>query len=128
MKIIIIYLCLLFSLTFRINSQVIDEKIMNVYGTKQSDFFINNPDLYSFFENLLVNRIEYLYEPYQVGEKYPKLSTIPLNNKYNPALTRDENFDLNTFNPLKYQLNFYSKNIQVYRIDNTEYLLIIKPQ
>lgn len=103
-------------------------QIEEVYGSKTSSFFQNNPDMWSFFEKLLNDRIEYRQESLSFNEKYSKLSEVPLNNKYNSALVRDGSFNIENFNPLKYQMNFYSKTTVVYRVDNSDYLIIIKPQ
>jgi hypothetical protein len=35
-------------------------------------------------------------------------------------------FDVNTFNILKYNINFFSQREQVYRIDETNYIVYIK--
>lgn len=104
------------------------QQIEEVYGSKTSSFFQTNPDLWPFFEKLLNERIAYIQEPISFNEKYTKLSEVPLNNKYNPGLTRDGAFNIESFNPLKYQMNFYAKTTMVYRIDNTDYLIVINPQ
>ncbi len=120
-------------LTAALNSEIafaqatVTDKIEEVYGPTNGEFFKNNPDLIQFFNNLLENRIHYSHSPIEPNEKYEKLTNIPLNNKYNPNIQRDVVFDPNTFNPLKYQLNFYSRFTQIYRIDN-ENLLMINPQ
>lgn len=106
----------------------VQQKIEEVYGTKTSSFFQTNPDLWPFFEKLLNERIEYKQEPISFNEKYTKLSEVALNNKYNPALTRDASFNVESFNPLKYQMNFYTRTTMVYRVDNTDYLIVINPQ
>jgi hypothetical protein len=106
----------------------VHQQIEEVYGPKNSSFFQANPDLWIFFEKLLNERIEIKQEPISFNEKYTKLSEVPLNNKYNPALTKDGSFNVESFNPLKYQMNFYAKTTIVYRVDNTEYLIVIKPQ
>ena len=61
-------------------------------------------------------------------EKYQKLSSIQLFNKYNESLKRDLEFNIETFNVLKYDLNFFSSHRKVYRIDNTDWLIIINPK
>ena len=43
-------------------------------------------------------------------------------------ITRDTNFDQSSFNILKYDLNFFSPHTKVYRIDNTDWLIIINPK
>ena len=43
-------------------------------------------------------------------------------------LKRDEGFDPNNFNALKYNMNFFNSQALVYRVDNTDYIIVIKPQ
>jgi hypothetical protein len=56
------------------------------------------------------------------------LSTVGLFNNYNKELKRDQSFDINTFNPLKYNLEFFKVGSAIYRIDNTQYYIVIKAQ
>lgn len=66
-------------------------------------------------------------EPVTPAETYPKLSTLPVVNKYVPALQKETVFDVSHINPLKYRIDFYNtKKDLVYRIDGTDYVLIIK--
>ena len=109
-------------------AQQANAKIQEVYGDKYQEISTNDPERIKLLSDLLENRIK-IVEVSSVGEdKYPKLSSVALLNKYNPNLTRDVAFDVNTFNPLKYNLNFFSTKTEVYRIDNTDYLLVIQPQ
>lgn len=101
-------------------------KIVEIYGTALQS---NNPELYQAFYNLLDRRIYYKMERETLDEKYPKLSQIGLLSKNNASISHDATFDANTFNPLKYDLNFFDpKNTQIYRFDGTDYLIIIEPQ
>ncbi len=61
------------------------------------------------------------------GKKYPKITDEGMLNTYNKNLKHD-GFNKTTFNPLKYNLQFFDIAARAYRIDNTEYLLIIQPQ
>ncbi|WP_052597160.1 hypothetical protein [Aureispira sp. CCB-QB1] len=101
-----------------------NQKIEEVYG---SHFFDNKQDLLRHFHRLLNHRIEYKILPFRSDEKYTKLSQVPLMNKHG-ELILDRNFNPNTFNPLRHDLNFFSKQTQIYRIDDSDYILIIKPQ
>ena len=77
----------------------------------------------------IMSRIEVVIEPYQTTETYKPLSAILLKNKCNPALTRDElNFNPSNFNPLKYFLNWYPTTITKYRVDNSNYVILVHPK
>lgn len=125
------FFTVLFVLFTNVNNsfgQQIDPKISEVYGNKTEEIFQNDPDRLKALTDLLNNRIKIVESPINDNEKYIKLSSIPLLNKYNSSLERDVVFDANTFNPLKYALNFFSTKPEVYRIDNTDYIIVISQQ
>jgi len=103
----------------------VNDKITEVYG---ADFVTNNPTLVRSFDKLLTERIRYEQQPETADEKFPKISTLGLNNKRNPSLTMDTVFDAQNFNPLKYGMQLFAPTTQVYRFDNTDILIIIEPQ
>lgn len=83
------------------------------------------------YKNLLIllqDRVEFVKELPIKGEKYPKISQMPLFNKYNSQLERDVEFDPNSFNVLKYDLNFFSSFMKVYRFDNSDWIIIVHPK
>jgi hypothetical protein len=111
------------------NAQQVNAKIQEVYGDKTQELVINDPVRLDFLNDLLDNRIKIIESPLSDNnEKEPKLSSVELLNKYNPALTRDAVFDPLNFNPLKYNFNFFPKTVSVYRVDNTNYLIVIQAQ
>ncbi len=74
------------------------------------------------------NRLEIQTLPKSTPENYPLLSEVKLiPAKCNPDLKRDENFSPGTFNPFKYRLDYTSTSNKVYRVDNTDYIIVIKP-
>jgi hypothetical protein len=110
------------------SAQDINPKIQAIYGDKMQEFAQSNPEQIARLNDLLDNRIKVINSPAAETEKYTKLSTVSLLNKNNPDLKRDVNYDPVTFNPLKYNLDFFPVNPMVYRIDNTDYLIVITPQ
>ncbi len=101
-----------------------EQKIADVYG---ANFFNNSPSLYKHFVKLLSSRISYLQIPKTADEKHPLISANGTLDKYGTAPS-SISFNKKTFNPLFYNLNFFSKKVEVYRVDGTDYLLVIKPQ
>ena len=104
------------------------EKINEVFG---EEFFADNQDGFDFWVNLLDTRISFAEEPISPDDKYEKIGDAGLANKLNSSITPfvPEDFSVETFNPVRYQLDYYqSKLTKVYRIDATNYLLIIQPQ
>ena len=111
------------------NAQQVNAKIQEVYGDKTQELVINDPIRLDFLNDLLNNRIKIIESPLSDNnEKEIKLSSVELLNKYNPSLTRDVVFDPLNFNPLKYNFNFFPKTASVYRVDNTNYLIVIQAQ
>lgn len=76
-------------------------------------------------ENL--SRVEVKTLPVSNNENYTLLSSVDLKSKYNPQLTRDNaaNFNPAQFNALKYLFDFYPKQDKSYRVDNTQYVIVI---
>ena len=129
-KILIPILPFLFILicTSQLHAQQIDNRIREIFANKTDEYFAANPNVLNAYNDLLQNRINLIVSPIVGDDKYPKLSEVPLLNKYNPDLKRDVVFDPLTFNVLKYSLNFFTNTTSVYRIDNTDYLIIIRGQ
>ena len=130
MKLLTITIISLFLFEFSVaaqNVEAVQEKIQEVYADDASRI-LDNEMLFNFYSTLINERIQYITQPYQSDEKYPKLSEIDLLNKKNPNLERDSSFDPDTFNPLKYNFNFTSSGKQLYRVDETDYLILILPQ
>jgi hypothetical protein len=127
MRKLIVIFCLGFSF-LKTNAQDVDLRIQEMLGEKLQETLTNEPQRIRAFAELLETRLSVVKMPVNPKEDYVKLSTVPLLNKYNSALTRDGAFDPATFNPLKYNLNFFSTKTEVYRIDNTDYIIMIKPQ
>jgi hypothetical protein len=124
-------LAFLFMSFFGVNnafSQEINPKIQELLGDKTQEIVQNDPERIKVYNDLLENRIKIIESPAVGEDKYTKLSTVPLANKYNPAMQRDIVFDSATFNPLKYSMNFFTSQTQIYRVDNTDYLIVIQQQ
>jgi len=113
---------------FHSAAQNVEAKIQEVYADKTQELVLNDPERHALLIDLLQNRLKVMESQPNTKENYIKLSEIALLNKYNPALTRDASFDPENFNPLKYNLNFFPKTTTAYRIDNTNYIIIIQPQ
>lgn len=125
----LLFILVLSCSSLKIHSQSIDPRIQEVYGAKAQEFANQNPDWLRSMNDFIQNRvkiIQIMQDP--VNEKYPKLSGLKLINKYNAALQRDDAFDPAHFNPLKYDFVFSAKTKQVYRVDQTDYVIVIEPQ
>lgn len=74
-----------------------------------------------------LDRFEIGSKPEFSSKKFKLLSTVALNNKYNPALIRDVAVNPQTFNPLKYKFPMSSDKVEMYRVDGTDFIIIIQP-
>ena len=103
--------------------------LKEVYQDKLEQYILSKPNRVKEFKHLLRNRLLITKLPhYNAKSKVTLLSKVPLFNNYNSDLQRDNFFDINTFNPLKYNLEFFKVGSAIYRIDNTEYYIVIKAQ
>lgn len=105
------------------------QQILEVYGDQAETYIFSKPNRQKDIKHLLRNRIEIkLISNPKDQKKCALLSEVPLLNYYVKDLKRDENFNPQTFNPLKYLFNFYSRESFIYRVDNSDYFIYIKSQ
>ncbi len=85
---------------------------------------------YDYMKDLFENRIYFV--KFDVSQDASKeiisISQVPLYTTYNTSLTRDEIIDIKNFNPFKYAFQFYTKKALAYRLDGTDYVMVIYPQ
>ena len=103
-------------------------QIQEVYGDTTQENVLNHPQRIKDIKNILRNRVEIVDAGMKDLSGLPKLSQVELFNDFVPNLNSDFNFNPNTFNPLKYKFNFYSRNGYIYHVDNTSYYIRIKSQ
>jgi len=111
----------------KIKNNNIDKFIEEVYNFRARGITKNNSQAYQAINTALKDRIVF-FESYSAIDKAISLDEVELFNKYNSTLKRDMVYDLNTFNPLKYNLPFFSNHSSLYRLGETDYYLLIKSQ
>mgnify|MGYP001464587444 CR=1 FL=1 len=102
-------------------------KLQEVYDQNLKDQILDRPIRIKDIKDILRNRVYIYQENIKDLSKTPLLSQVSVFNIYNDKITRPI-FDRNNFNPLLYNFNFFSKLKQFYRVDNTNYLIVIKPR
>ncbi len=103
--------------------------INEVYGDKTQEDILNHPQRVKDIKNILRNRVTYRRVDNPAKFKECKsLSEVPLFDDYVVDLDRDIVFNPETFNPLKYEFNFYSRSGEHYKVDNTNYYIFISSQ
>jgi len=103
-------------------------KLKEVYGENLQKLVLDRPQRIKDIKNILRNRVEIKQFKANETKPCPLLSEVPLLDYYVSTLMRDTNFNPTTFNPLKYQFNFYGTGASMYKVDNTNYYIIIKSQ
>jgi len=87
-----------------------------------------NDERMSIYENRL-KRTKYCFLEDLAEKEVQKISSVIVFNKLNPALKQDLFIDdINDFNPLKYNFSYYKDKDQFFLIDQTNYVIIIKPK
>ena len=104
-------------------------QIIEVYGDSAEEIVFSNPHRLKSIKHILRNRVVIKMITNDDNKKpCPKLSEVTIFNGYVANLERDKTFNLNNFNPLKYNFEFYSRAAAMYQVDNTNYYIIIKSQ
>jgi hypothetical protein len=88
-------------------------------------YVLDKPSRVLDIKHIFRNRIVVLNEDIKDIANYPLLSTVSVFDVFN-NLIETPLFNKETFNPLIYNFNFNSKSRLIYRVDNTNYLIVIK--
>lgn len=102
------------------------DQIDAVYGV---DYFNDRPEARERYVELLRDRISYGEKAGLDSSHYELLSAAGLNKNVTPGQAAFKKFNPDTFNPLMYNLVFFDwDRSRVYRIDGTDFYIIIQPQ
>jgi hypothetical protein len=102
-------------------------KLEEVYDQNLKNKILDRPIRVKDIKDILRNRVYIYQENIKDLSNIGLLSELALFDIYNKKIIRPV-FDINNFNPLLYNFNFFSKLKQTYRVDNTNYLIVIKPR
>jgi len=102
-------------------------KLKVAYKDQLQNQILNRPVRIKDVKDILRNRVYIYQENIKDISTIPLLSNIPTFDIYNQKLNRPI-FNKNDFNPLLYNFNFFLKTKQTYRVDNTNFLVVIKPR
>lgn len=103
------------------------KKLEEAYGQNLNDQILDRPIRIKDIKDILRNRVNIYQENIKDVSTIPLLSNISTFDIYNHNLSRPI-FNRNDFNPLLYNFNFFLKTKQIYRVDNTNFLVVIKPR
>lgn len=98
-----------------------------IYGNRLQDRVLSRPNVLAEIKDILRNRID-IIELNDLRDQKPctLLSQVALYKVFNPEVRRDRDFNPSTFNPLKYAFNYRLKGASIYRVDDTNYFIVIK--
>lgn len=129
-----IFLLLLFPMGYAQTQQPPTEKFdqyfAEVFTGEGATYF--GPETFQFasLKKMYEERIHFAtYAAADIQAKgYPNLTTVPLFKVYNETLERDTDFNLNTFNPLKYYFEYHTRSTQIFVLGSSNTVMIIYPQ
>ena len=101
------------------------QKLEHVYGDKLKKYVLDKPSRVNDIKHIFRNRVLIQNEDVKDISNYPLLSSVPVFDVFNNKIIIPV-FNKDSFNPLIYNFNFNSKGRLIYRVDNTNYLIIIK--
>ena len=101
--------------------------LKTVYGAALKTEILDRPTRVLAMKEILRNRVVVKKIP-NLDKPYPMLSEVSLFDVFVPEITRDAAFSPLTFNPLKYNFEFHKAGFQTFRVDGSNYYIIIIPQ
>jgi hypothetical protein len=101
------------------------QKLKYIYGDQLKKYVLDKPSRVKDIKHIFRNRVVIQNEEVKDISNYPLLSTISVFDVFNNSI-QFPLFDKENFNPLIYNFNFNSKTRLIYRVDNTNYLIVIK--
>lgn len=110
-----------------LSERAIQHRINEVFANEAESLVFDNSHRLNSILYFFRHRFFILERKQVANEKLVKLSQIPLFNKYNDGLQRQAVFNPYNFNPLKYQLDIFSSQKKMYRVDHSDYIIIILP-
>lgn len=112
----------------KLNQNQFEDYIFEVYQEEGLAYIkLNNAARYNYLKSFFQSRIFVTNIPKTKDEKYQNLMNLPLLNQYNNQLKYDTDFNIDTFNPFKYDINFSLSYQSIYRIAESDYVLIVHP-
>jgi len=106
----------------KFNVNDLDKFLNQVYAEKSAE--IKQTVRYEDYRDLLTHRMAVALVPSGKIGNIQSTNDRQLNNEY-VTLTYDKGYEVGSFNPFKYDLDFFPKNSVSYQIGNSDYILII---
>lgn len=110
------------------SDEFIKNCIIEIFQEKANELVFNSNSMrYSLMSNFIKNNIVVEYRPEYQGKGFESTKSLPLNNKYNSTIQRDLSYQIGEFNPLKYAVSMSPNKKTLYRIADSDYIMIISP-
>lgn len=108
------------------SDQFIKNCIVEVFqGETEKLVFNSTSRRYSLMKKFIKDQVVVEYRPEYAGKDFVSTNELQLNNKYNSNLQKDESYNPNTFNPLKYGISMFPSKRNIYRIGESDYIMIV---
>jgi len=102
-------------------------QIIEAFGESADKMVFSNPHRLKSIKHILRNRVQVkLINDKNQTKPCPMLSDVTSSEDLDAQ--NNKPFDLDNFNPLKYDFNFHSRSASMYQVDNTNYYIIINSQ
>ncbi|EDM44820.1 hypothetical protein SCB49_01829 [unidentified eubacterium SCB49] len=107
-----------------------DQYFNEVFTGEGATYYSPESTHFKKLKKMYENRIHFTtYDAATIEAKgFDNLTSVPLNTVYNKGLQRDTEFDINSFNPLKYYFDYHTRATQIFVLGNTNTVMVIYPQ
>ena len=99
--------------------------VKEVFKDAANKEVFNRTSRLEFLTNALQNRVRLTAAEETKFDKTTNLSDVKVFNLYNTSLEKPLNFDIRNFNPLVYDINWYSNKDQFFKIDGSNLILTV---
>lgn len=111
------------------SEEFIKSCILEVFQEKAAELvFNNNSYRYTLMRDFLKNQVVVEYRPEYVGKAFESTNSLHLNDKYTPSIQRHQSYKKGLFNPLIYAISMTPQKTTMYRIANSDYIMIVYPK
>ena len=111
------------------SDEFIKNCIIEIFQEKADKLVFNSNSMrYTLMRNFIKHNVIVEYHPEFQGKGFESTNSLPLQNKYNSAIQRDQSYQIGVFNPLRYAISMSPNKKMMYRIADSDYIMIISPK
>lgn len=111
------------------SDEFIKNCIVEIFQEKADKLVFNSNSMrYALMSDFIKHNVVVEYHPEFQGKGFESTNSLPLQNKYNSAIQRDQSYQIGLFNPLRYAVSMSPNKKMMYRIADSDYIMIISPK